>query len=55
VRNQAIDSEALFEAAVEAFGPHFFMILVLVMDSWSVHRIRVGNLKDGNPLNETRL
>src|SRR5690242_14084668 len=42
-------------AAVEGFEPLFFNHMVLVLDRYFVHRLRVVTGKDGNPLNEVEL
>jgi hypothetical protein len=42
-------------AAVEAFEPRLFNVLVLQLDYSFVHRTRKMEGKDGNPLNEVRV
>ena len=48
-------TKASTRAAVEAFEPHFFNNLTLVLDASFVHRTRALEGKDGNPLNEVRM
>jgi hypothetical protein len=54
-RNQAATADPQLNNAIKAFGPHFFNVMVLALDSCFVHRLRVMEMKDGNPLNEVRL
>ena len=48
-------SDAKSAAAVEAFEREFFNSLLLVLDRFFVHRLRVSAGKDGNPVNEVEL
>ncbi|MGH3678857.1 MAG: hypothetical protein ACRDT2_00795 [Natronosporangium sp.] len=43
------------KVALAAFDPLFFNNLVLVLDRYFVHRLRVATGKDGNPLNEVEM
>jgi hypothetical protein len=47
------DSE--LNSAIESFETNFFNHMVLVLDHYFVHRSRIIELKDGNPLNEVRM
>jgi hypothetical protein len=47
------DDEA--RSALEAFEPRFLATLVLALDRYYVHRLRVTSGKDGNALNEVEL
>jgi hypothetical protein len=42
-------------SAVEAFEPQFFNNMIMVLDRYFVHRLRVVTGKECNPLNEVEL
>jgi hypothetical protein len=48
-------SDPKLATALEEFEPLFFNNLVLVLDRYFVHRLRVVTGKDSNPLNEVEL
>lgn len=43
------------EQELATFAPHFFNTMVLALDAAFIHRLRVVEGKDGNPLNEARV
>ena len=47
--------DAAGSAEAATFGVLFFNNLILVLDSYFVHRLRGKEGKDGNPLNEVRM
>jgi hypothetical protein len=48
-------SNSALKSAVDSFEPLFYNNLVVVLDSFFVHRSRTLEKKDGNPLNEVRM
>jgi hypothetical protein len=48
-------NESNLNSAIETFETNFFNHMVLVLDHYFVHRSRIIELKDGNPLNEVRM
>ena len=54
-REKTATSKSRFNSAVASFEPLFLNNLVVVLDSFFVHRSRTIELKDGNPLNEVRM
>ncbi len=55
VRKKTGSGKSAFNSAVDSFEPLFFNSLVVVLDSFFVHRRRTIEEKDGNPLNEVRM
>ena len=53
--NQKGAGKASLDTAIESFEPVFVNNMVLVPDTYSCHRSRTIELKDGNPLNEVRI
>ena len=54
-RANGANGAASFDAAITSFDHAFYNTLVLTLDYSFVHRTRMLELKDGNPLNEVRV
>jgi hypothetical protein len=54
-KKAAVGDQPKLDSAVKAFEPRFFANMLLALECSFVHRSRVLELTDGNPLNETRL
>jgi hypothetical protein len=54
-RKQAGAGNAALESAIDSFEPNFFNHMILALDNYFLHRSRMMELKDGNPLNEVRV
>ena len=51
----SVNKDDKVNAALEDFESLFFNNMILVLDRYFVHRLRMGTGKDGNPLNEVEM